>query len=308
VFASFALGILPLALFFTFFAYGIVLPVWISDLGFLMTIFLPFAVAYTVIVHRILDVNFIISRALVYGVLTSLIVGIFALIDWFVGKVLAQTQVAAVAEIGAAIGLGFGLSGLHARLDGLIDATIFRDRHRAEKRLARVANAVAHVGSVEAVEDMLVTEPADALHLASATVFRADGSGAFRRTAGVRWRAEDLAELGPDDRLAALLRAEQGPLNVDETGWSPPDLPHGAARPIIALPILVRHELRAVALYGAHTSGEAVDPDELKLIEKIAAMSSAAIDHLEAIELRRENDSLARELARYRTSAGQAAQ
>jgi hypothetical protein len=64
---------------------------------------------------------------------------------------------------------------------------------------------------------------------------------------------------------------------------------------------------RAIALYGAHTSGEAIDPDELKLIEKIVAMSSAAVDHLEAIDMRRQNELLAGELAWYRAGAGQAA-
>lgn len=307
VFASFALGVLPLALLFASLAFGVSVPEWISDIGFLMTIFLPFAVAYTVIVHRILDVTFIVSRAVVYGVLTSLIVGTFGLIDWFVGKVLAQTQLALLAEVAAAIGLGVGLNGLHATLDRLIDATLFRDRHRAEKRLSRVAAAVAHVGSVKAVEDMIVSEPADALRLASAAVFRADKNGDYRRTASAHWHDEDAAALGSDDRLVALLRAEQNSLGIDETGWSQRDLPHGAARPIVAVPILVRHELRAIALYGAHTSGEAIDPDELKLIEKITAMSSAAIDHLEAIELRRQNESLALELAWYRANAGPAA-
>lgn len=306
VFASFALGILPLWLLFWAVAFGISLPVWIIDFGFLMTIFLPFAVAYTVIVHRILDVNFIISRAVVYGALTSIIVGVFALLDWFVGTVLAQTRLAVIAELSAAIGLGFGLNGLHARLDRFIDATLFRDRHRAEKRLTRVANAVAHVGSLEAVEEMLVDEPADALRLASAAVFRGDGNGSFRRTASVHWRPEDLAELRPDDRLLALLRAEQGALSVEETGWSESDLPHGTARPILALPIVVRHDLRAIALYGAHVSGEAIDPDEIKLIEKIASMASAAVDHLEAIGLRQQVETMARELALYRANVGSA--
>jgi hypothetical protein len=303
VYASFTLGVVPLALIFFSWAFGFAFPLWIDDIGFLMTVFLPFAVAYTVIVHRVLDVNFIISRALVYGVLTSVIVGIFGVIDWFVGKVLVQTQLALVAEIAVAIALGFGLNGLHANLDRLIDATLFRDRHRAERRLARVADAVAHVGTVEAVEDMLVSEPAEALRLASAAVFRRDAAGIFSRTASVHWQPGDATELGPDERLVALLRAEQGALGIDETGWNHRDLPHGAARPIVAIPILVRHELRAIAFYGAHASGEAIDPDELRLVEKIAKMSSAAIDHLEAMELRRQNESLARELARYCTSA-----
>jgi hypothetical protein len=304
VFASFALGILPLVLLFWSNAFLIQVPVWLVDLGFLMTIFLPLAVAYTVIVHRVLDVNFIVSRAVVYGVLTSIFVGVFALLDWFIGSVLAQTRLALVAEICAAIGLGFGLNGLHARLDRFVDATLFRDHHRAEKRLARVANAVAHTGSVEMVEDMLVTEPADALHLASAAVFRADAGGAFRRMANVHWTPGELTELRSDDRLLALLRAEQGSLAVDETGWTHADLPHGPARPIVALPIFVRHDLRAVALYGAHVSGEAIDPDEIRLMERIAHMASAAIDHLEAIELRRQVEVMTQELAWYRANTG----
>lgn len=303
IFASYALGILPLWLLWWTFALGISIPVWVSDLGFLMTIFLPFAVAYTVIVHRVLDVNFIISRAVVYGVLTSLIVGVFALLDWFVGTVLAQTRLAVVVEICAAIGLGFGLNGLHARLDRFVDATLFRDRHRAERRLSRVANAVAHAANTDAVDAMLVEEPADALHLASAALFRADAQGAFRRTASVHWRPEDLEEFGRDDRLLALLRSEQGPLVVDETGWNHAALPHGPARPILAVPIVSRHDVRAFALYGAHLSGEAIDPDEVRSIEKIASMASAAIDHLEAMELRRQMDAMARQLSAYRSES-----
>jgi hypothetical protein len=304
VFASFAVGFLPLAFLWWSFAFGIRTPVWISDLGFLMTIFLPFAVAYTVIVHRVLDVNFIISRAVVYGVLTSIIVGVFALLDWFLGTVLAQTRVAVVAEVLAAIGLGFGLNGLHARVDRFIDATLFRDRHRAEKRLTRVANAVAHAGSVEAVEDMLAVEPSDALHLASAAVFRVDRNGTFARTQSAHWSAGEVSGLPADDRLLALLRAEQGPLALDETGWNRPELPHGPARPVLAVPIIVRHDLRALVLYGAHVSGEAIDPDEVRLIEKIAAMASAAVDHLEATELRRQVETMSQELAWYRAKSG----
>ncbi|HXW76215.1 MAG TPA: hypothetical protein VEJ20_02275 [Candidatus Eremiobacteraceae bacterium] len=304
VFASYALGFVPIALLWFSFAFGISTPVWFSDLGFLMTIFLPFAVAYTVIVHRVLDVNFIVSRAVVYGTLTSIIVGVFALVDWLLGSVLAQTRLAVVVEILAAIGLGFGLNGLHARVDRLVDATLFRDRHRAEKRLTRVANAIAHAGSVEAVEDMLVDEPSEALHLASAAVFRADGNGTFGRTTALHWSNGEFARFEPDDRLLALLRAEQGPLPIDETGWSAPDLPHGAARPVLALPIVFRHDLRAIVLYGAHESGEAIDPDEIKLMEKIASMASAAVEHLEAVELRRQVGAMAQELARYRASAG----
>ena len=61
-------------------------------------------------------------------------------------------------------------------------------------------------------------------------------------------------------------------------------------------------------LYGAHTGGEAIDPDEEKTLVRLAEVASAAYEYLhskalssEANELRVQNEILA---ARAETLAG----
>jgi hypothetical protein len=89
-----------------------------------------------------------------------------------------------------------------------------------------------------------------------------------------------------------LLHGELGPLRLSDIRWPRRDLPQGVGEPVLAVPVLVRHRLIAIALYGSHSNGEALDPDEVDAIDRLASGAAAAYDHLEAEALRRENELL----------------
>jgi hypothetical protein len=253
---------------------------------------MPLAIAYAVIRHRVIDINFVISRALVYGILTTLIVGVFALLDWVMHKVLEQTKVTLAAEIVAALSLGFWMNGLHRRINQFIDSTLFRQRYLAARRLARAAVSLPHAASVSAVDEMLVGEPFDALRLASAAIFRTRNGAEFAREAAVNWPDGSAQRLDPSEQLVMLLHGEHGPLRLADIRWPRPDLPHGVEEPMLAVPVLVRDRLIAIALYGSHRNGEALDPDEVASIDRLAGGAAAAYDHLEAEALRSEVELL----------------
>jgi len=44
----------------------------------------------------------------------------------------------------------------------------------------------------------------------------------------------------------------------------------------------VRHELVSFTLYGAHTNGAQLDPDEVELLKELAREAARAYDHVEA--------------------------
>lgn len=60
----------------------------------------PLVVAYATVKHRVIDIRFAISLALVYTVLSGGVVGIFAILDWSIGTALAQTRLALIVSIG----------------------------------------------------------------------------------------------------------------------------------------------------------------------------------------------------------------
>ena len=268
-------------------------PSWVLNTLTLCNIFVPLSIAYAVMKHRVIDVNFVVSRALVYAVLTTLLVGVFSVIDWFFGDYLRLARLGTIAEVGAAVALGVWFNSLHKRVDALVDATFFRQRHAAERQLARNAAALPFAATTNAIALGLVAEPVRALSLASAALFRPAKDGAFVREDAVGWASGDASRLDPKDEYCLTqLLAENGPLLLDEAPLRTDGLPAGPARPVLALPIAIRRELVAVVLYGAHVHGEALDPDEIRAIAGLATGASAAYDHVKAESMKQELESM----------------
>ena len=266
-------------------------PGWLLAFNFafaVSSILLAAAVAYGVVQHRVMDVQFIVGRALVYSILTLFAVAIFTLIEFFVGKLLEHNRLASVLEILAALAIGLSLNALHARLDRFIDRALFRRRHLAEARLERAAVALPHVESTTLVAEMLVDEPADAFELASAAVFALDDDERrYRRVRAAGWGEGDAAEFGLDDHLVLRLRAELKQVHLEELRWPRSDLPAGDRQPVYAVPIAIGNRLEAVALYGGPAGGEALDADERRSLRALARAAALAYDHLRVQALRK---------------------
>src|SRR5215469_1960979 len=282
-------------------------PIWLAHVFQLSTVIVPLTVAYAVIKHRVIDVSFVVSRTLVYGALTTVLVAVFSLIDWFFSDYLRLARLGTVAEVGAVVGFGLWFNGLHKRIDSLVDATFFRQRHRAEIQLARNAAALPFATTQQHVAKALVREPVRALELASGALFVRGKDGVYAREESEGWSAACISRLDDSDgHLLMLLQAENGPVSLYDHPWRKDNVPAGPAGPVLALPIIVRRELAAVVFYGSHIHGEGLDPDEIRAIARLAPGASAAYDHLGAEAMKREVESMKRENDQMRTLLAEA--
>jgi hypothetical protein len=255
---------------------------------FLAQLAIPLSVVYAVIRYRVFDITFVVQRALVYAVLTALVVSAFALVDWFFVKKLVSTSAGLVAEVFVALAIGFTLNTLHKRVDWFVERTFFRRRYAAEQRLTRTATTLPHAVSYTTLRDLLTHEPVEAFELESGAVFERTTDGSFARRTATSWPDGSARTLSRDDPLVTHLEADPKTLRTRDIHWARSDLPVGAARPALALPILVRRRLHAIALYGESKSGAALDPDEIRAIGQLATAAGAAYDHLEAEALREQ--------------------
>jgi hypothetical protein len=271
------------------------LPDWFPQALAILAITIPITVAYAVIRKRVFDVEFAISRALVYGAITSLIAGTFLLIDWFMSKQFAETRFTLTAEIILALAIGSWLNMLHRNVDRFVDSTLFRQRHLAERRLAKAASAVLRAESHDVVDRFLVHEPVRALDLTSAAIFRrAERGEHFKREMAVGWNKVETQELTAEDPLVLHLLAEEMPVRLADVVW-PSEEPAHVGDAVLAMPVLLRDELVAIALYGPHHSGADIDPDEIRGVSLLVERAGAAYDHIEARTLRDQVESLLRE-------------
>jgi hypothetical protein len=232
----------------------------------------PFAIAYAVVRQRVFDISFVISRTLVYTILTGTIFAAFAFVEWLAAHVIEQSGVAIVLVALTAIVVAFSLETLHGRIEGFVEGALFRRRHLAERHLATVAAGLPFAESAAAVEAAIVREPVQAYSLSCAALFTRDDSGAFLRD------GETL------DRTVSLrLQGTRHPVRLHQF-----DGTDAQSGPILAVGVFVQARLRAIAVYGAHANGEDIDPDEVASLEGICNAAGMAYDHLDAMRIHRE--------------------
>jgi hypothetical protein len=265
-------------------------PPWLSMTLTTLSVLLPLAVAHAVIRHRVLDIRFVIGRALVFAVLTTLLAAIFALLDYLFGTLLEDFRLSRVIAAGLSLTLAFAFKWLEERASRTIEAVFFRKRHAAEEHLSRAAHALPQARSAAVIEETLVGEVVAAYELMSAALFRRGTGDRFMRTAAYAWAGGDTAELDETDPLLLALRAENRVIDVGEFGWRRTDVPQGERETSFAVPIHLHAELIGFTLYGNHAGGSLIDPKERELLERLAYAAGLAYDQLEAQHLRDENE------------------
>lgn len=256
----------------------------ISDIG---TLALPVALGYAILRHRVLDIGFALNRTVVYAVVTAVVVVLVSLADWLAGRLIGETRLALAAEAAVTIALGVALNTLHARIEELVERILFRGRHIAERRLLNGVEALAFAVSDAAVDRALTDEVAHAIGLRSTAFFRdAAGTGHFRCVRATGW-PEDVLPIADDALLVRTLRVRERPVHLADFGISEPTLPHGAAAPVLAVPVADRHALLGFVLYGALADGTAPDPEVVDLLGRLGLAAAAASAYVEARDARR---------------------
>ncbi len=295
-------GFLVIGLIVSFLAYAIYfvpgVPVSVAQIAGYAVVIMPIAVAYGVLRHRVLDVNFVLNRAIVYGLLSIFVIAVVSLLDWFFAMIVSRQHLALAGELLATIAIGFLLDRINKGIERMVESVFFRHRQLAEIHLRRVAKALPYATEEEAVTDGLVQVPVDALHLSAAAHYRRSTDGSRFEGVGTS-HDTPMAPAGfnANHLLVRLLQANEDRVWLDELR-SQLDRDNAAIY-VIAIPVAVRHELVSFTLYGAHKNGAQLDPDELELLCLLSDEASRAYDHIDAVRTRERYDGLitARETA-----------
>ena len=225
----------------------------------------PVALAYTVLKHRLFDIRFVVSRALVYGFLTTLTVGILALADWGLGKWLEQSRFQMVAEVALAVAIGFSLTSVHARIERFLNGFIFRAQMLALAAVRRFTHEID-----------LITEPGQLLEQTYATlhariecsyvtIYTSEGSTYAKATHD----GSTLPALLSANDLAVLrLRRWHEPFECD--------VPDHPLRGALLLPMTLRTHLVGFIACGPKADRTHYLPDEVATLEALSHRCGAA--------------------------------
>ena len=186
---------------FAFIALGLPAPL----MGLLNLTFLaiPLGYSYAVLRHRVIDVGFVVNRALSLTILTTAIVALFGIVESVLEHLTVGHAESMLVQIVVSLGLGMAFGKAHAWLEARLERVLFRRRYELEEALRELGERA----SSETDEDALLRDVAETL----ARTLALAGSGVYRFVDGRYLLAASAgAEAAATEVSAALLSLELG--------------------------------------------------------------------------------------------------
>jgi hypothetical protein len=237
---------------------------------------------YAVLKHRVVDLSAVIDRALVYGLVTTLVVGVIAAVNSFALRETLAPGTSLLLQVVVPLALGIVLGRVRSFADQLVERVFFRRKHLAEKALRTFARHAQHMQDAPTLLEATVREIQRHLGAPAVAIYSAEDAGYLRiRQAGTAFPER----LPADDATLVALRAEQMAVDLAEfVGALGQD---GAA-----FPMMVLGRLRGVVV-SANRPGEHYAPDEKQLLTEVVREVGATWRILRA----RDNEAYVRAMA-----------
>lgn len=256
-------------------------PVHLSGAEWLTVMIFPLGCAYAILRHRIIDVNFVLNRTLIYTILTSLAVGIFVLLEHFLNAVAVSREGSLAVELAVALGLGLSFNAAHKRTERFLDRTLFRGKYEAAVALQQLSDDAAYMENPETLLESATREIPRVMGTRGAAIYeRVDGSYALAAAAGLSGLP---AEVEVDDPAFVRLRKHLSQVDL------------GEVRSVlgsdgIAFAFSVRGQLTGAFICGPRNNDETFAPDEVALVRNVIHEIGA---ELHAMRSREKADILA---------------
>ncbi len=241
-----------------------------------LTIVMPLCLLYAILRRHVIDVRFVLSRAVVYGIVTTLVVVVIGVVDWATSVYLSEVRAALAIDAAATIGLGLALHRFYGWIESTVDALVFRKKHEAAAYLRRAARAILRARDERTVDVALVEGPVEKLDLTMATVFRTDGTS-YSAASAAGWDLPRKLTFAPGSELTRFLEAERACVAIsDLRRHVTAEFIEAGALPAVAIPVFRGDDLLAFAIYGLHRDGTQLDPDELDALEHLCESAAQA--------------------------------
>jgi PAS domain S-box-containing protein len=238
---------------------------------------IPLSLAYAVVKHRLMDVELIFRRTLVYILAVAVIVGIALLVSDLASGVLTQGEEPNAGLIAAISTLLVILlfTPIKSRIQDLMDRLFLRERYMSRKALLRLSHELNTDLDLGRMSERLLEGVSSAVGCSSVAVFlpARDGSfSPFRSLGSSAGQAQ--CRLEPEGPLAQALVAGR-PVNVELHPEAQAELKTFDLA--YFFPCCVKGELIAILGVSRRDEMEPLNSEEVDLLEALAAQAATAI-------------------------------
>jgi len=255
-------------------------PLHLSGLEWITVVIFPLGCTYAILRHRIIDVNFVLNRTLIYTILTTFVVGIFVLLEYVLHAFAASRGVGIALDVIVALILGLSFNVLYKRVEIGIERALFRSKHQAAIAMQQLSEEAAYMENAESLLERAVLEIPQAVQAAGAAIYERVDDGYLLTASNGRDRFPSRVDV--DDLALVRLRKLRTQVDLSE-------MKSALGSDGLAFAFAIRGQLVGALVCRRRTNGEAYAPDEIALLRSVAHEVGAEVT---AIRTRRQSELL----------------
>jgi sigma-B regulation protein RsbU (phosphoserine phosphatase) len=266
----------------------------------------PFTFGYAIFRYGLMDIDLIIERSLIYGVVTASLAAIYLGVVFGVGTLLGiimGNSDSKVLNVAAFVIIAFVFDPIKQRVQESIDRTFYRERRDYQKALSEFSQELPRLINMEQIMNSIVNRISGTMHVDKIAVIICDErEGCFSTAKNIDKECCDFTDT--QNGLIEHLRREKVAQtlyflgeNRDATDINQTDAEKILrAGIILAVPMLIQERLIGLIAAGPKLSGKVYSHDDIDLLTTVANQAAISIENSRLHQSELEKQKIEEEL------------
>jgi sigma-B regulation protein RsbU (phosphoserine phosphatase) len=280
-------------------------PIILSPALFLLVV--PLMFGYAIIRYRLMDIDFIVKRSLIYGMVTATMAALYLLIIYGIGTLLADvvgSQESRTMNLVALIVIAFAFDPIKRRMQEWIDKFFYQERYNYQKALLEFTQELPRLTRLDQILKSMVHRISDTMHIEKVAIVLCDDTeGCSVVSQNID---EQCCQFKPEyNGLLDLLRKTKIPQSFALLAEEPDNfvlalgdkqnLMKGGV--VLSVPMFLQERLIGMINVGQKMSGKVYSKEDIDLLSTVAAQAAIAIENSRLHKSELEKEKIEEELS-----------
>ena len=270
----------------------------------------PLTFGYAIFRYRLMDIDLIFERSLIYGAVTATLAAIYLGVVFGIGTVLGivvGNPDSKLLNIAAFVVIAFVFDPIKRRVQESIDRTFYRERHDYQKALSEFSQELPRLIDLDQILNSIVNRISNTMHVDKvAVIICGEHESCFSITRNIDRECCDYIDT--QNGLIQYLRQKKAAQTLyflnedrDSLGINQTDVDKiRHAGVVLAIPMLIQDKLIGLITAGPKLSGKVYSHDDIDLLTTVANQAAISVENarLHRSELEKQKIEEELEMAR----------
>ncbi|MCX6134697.1 MAG: SpoIIE family protein phosphatase [Ignavibacteriales bacterium] len=277
----------------------------------LLIVLLPCALGYSIFKYRLMDIDLVVKRSLLYAVVTGMLAGLYLLLVYLFSSAMSYalgTDESQVGNLIAFVILAFAFDPLKRKAQDWIDRFFYQERYNYQRALLEFSQELPSKMHLDEILNSIISRISTTMHVEKVAVVLCDDQE------GCSCASKNISEADcrfgrePDGLLAAL-RETRTPRSFALLATEPEYYAINASDKeklarsgvVLSVPMYLQDRLIGALNVGTKMSGKVYSQEDFDLLSTVAGQAAIAVENARLHKSEIAKQRIEEELALART-------